>query len=598
MKLIGFKIRNIKSIKDTGWCHLSKNDNITVFAGQNEAGKSALLEGLNFFRNGSTAEFERLSKRTDSTHPYVECEFQLEEEDRQGNPDIINILGKLTNVRMYRGDVTKDDYGEIRLSAELMEIIEVELRKIVERGQERLGITKVATQKATPKKEDAPAEEVTPVPSPEPLPGPEELKKEIYQHFINHLPEFIYYDSFFSILPGTVRLEEIAKYKAIDDFQKVFHINFEEVLKKNTQARSSDLFNAMKEATVDLNTYWKQKQTTEEDDHYQYDIHLNPNEADQKLSVIEFLIHRNDGVSLFIEQKSKGFQWFSSFNLRLKALGVDSGNEHKFLILIDEPGQGLHETAQADVKAVLEELGKGGMQIAYTTHNPCLIGVSDEEILRIRLVYQTRRDGTKIKNIAQYSSSEGSQDALSPIITAMGINSVGQILDRAVMCVALEGITDHYYLTAMKKVLDIKESYSFIPAVGVTNIRPLVSILIGWEANFKAVFDDGEGKKTYKDLSKFLYPDDPLSLKKRVMKLDGFDGIEDLFSEDDFDKYVVHSSRTDRTIKNSAIAKTKKKELLARLFLEKVNTDLKAITLSRKTIDNFQKIFDWLKGTI
>lgn len=464
MKLIGFKIQNIKSIRDTGWCHLSDNDNITVFAGQNEAGKSAILEGLNFFKNGSTPEFERLSMRSDDLYPYVECEFLLEEIDRNADPDILDVIAKFSTIKMFRGDVSKDSYKELNFSEEFITSLGIEIDKKIEREKEQ------EKQKSSSQNSDAEPDEAV-VPSPEPNFDPESLKKEVIQHFINHLPEFIYYDSFTSILPGTIKVGEIDKNKAVVDFQKVFDIDFSEVIQKGVQARSSTMYNVIKNATQDLNSYWKQKQTTKEDDKYQYEVNLIPNEADPSLSTIEFLIHRNDGISLFIEQKSKGFQWFSSFNLRLKALGVDLKSNKRYLILIDEPGQGLHEKAQADVKEVLEELSQSGMQILYSTHNPCLIGVSDEEILRIRLVYQSQGDGTKIKNISQYSSAEGSKDALSPIITAMGINSIGQILDRTTLCVALEGITDHYYLTAMKKVLGVSENYSFVPAGGVPNVK-------------------------------------------------------------------------------------------------------------------------------
>ena len=41
MKLKTFRIKNIKSIIDSGVCHLA-SDNITIFAGQNESGKSAV----------------------------------------------------------------------------------------------------------------------------------------------------------------------------------------------------------------------------------------------------------------------------------------------------------------------------------------------------------------------------------------------------------------------------------------------------------------------------------------------------------------------------------------------------------------------------
>ena len=52
MKLKSFQIKNYKSIVDTGEVSLSGHDNITVLAGQNESGKSSILEALNAFETG------------------------------------------------------------------------------------------------------------------------------------------------------------------------------------------------------------------------------------------------------------------------------------------------------------------------------------------------------------------------------------------------------------------------------------------------------------------------------------------------------------------------------------------------------------------
>ena len=48
MKPIAFRIQDFKSISDTGVCHLS-TDGITVLAGENESGKTAILSALRDF---------------------------------------------------------------------------------------------------------------------------------------------------------------------------------------------------------------------------------------------------------------------------------------------------------------------------------------------------------------------------------------------------------------------------------------------------------------------------------------------------------------------------------------------------------------------
>ena len=587
MKLIGFRIQNIKSIKDSGLCHLSNTDNITIFAGQNEAGKSAILEGLDFFRNGLNEKFSKLSMRSDSTYPFVECKFELDSSDLKSDVDVSVVLNKVSTVSFTRGKTDSPDFHNIEISDETKALID----------------SFIPETELAPKVEAVPQEslegELQDLTTESEVTTKENIKDKILKHLLVRLPEFIYYDSFNSYLPGEIKLDEIDSSQAVKDFEKVFGINFKDLVGLTPQARQSCILKINNNATADLNEYWKQKLSDIEadtNDKYQYSISFHPN-IEPNSSIIDFMIHRNDETPLYIEQKSKGFQWFSAFHLRLKSIGVEN-TANKYIVLIDEPGQGLHEKAQSNVKAVLEELQLKGMQVLYTTHNPSLIGISDSEILRIRIVYQNRSEGTKIKNITQYSTISGSKDALSPIITAMGINSIGQILDRAIPCIVLEGITDHYYFTAMKKYLDIQEAYYFIPSVGVPNILPLISILIGWGADFKAIFDDGgAGNKVYKEIRKNLYPgtDNEETLNAKILKMDKFSGIEDLFSSADFDNYITGESRV-QDEKNSELAKRKKKELLARLFLEKISKNSPSITLSNETTSNFKKVFDWLKA--
>src|SRR4051812_49347351 len=81
MKLTAFRISKFKSIIESGECRLPA-DNILVLAGQNEAGKSAVLEALDFFRNGPSANFRKLHQRQ-GEGAEVLCKFVLEESDIQ-----------------------------------------------------------------------------------------------------------------------------------------------------------------------------------------------------------------------------------------------------------------------------------------------------------------------------------------------------------------------------------------------------------------------------------------------------------------------------------------------------------------------------------
>ena len=75
MRLTAFKIRNFRSIVDSGWNSLSP-DNITSLIGQNESGKTSVLEALHCFYHGNITD-EML--RSDLSMPVIACEFAVED---------------------------------------------------------------------------------------------------------------------------------------------------------------------------------------------------------------------------------------------------------------------------------------------------------------------------------------------------------------------------------------------------------------------------------------------------------------------------------------------------------------------------------------
>lgn len=585
MRLASFRIKNFKSIVDTGVCHLSENDNITVFAGQNEAGKSAVIEGLNFFNNGPSDNFEKLHKRRDED-PEVECEFvlSLEEIDEISTSTQNDLLknellqnNRLTFIRCVDSNGNLDDiFFNSETEDRLNPLFPVEKSDI-----KSLAIVDEQSVEVTDSAEEPNSEIKI------------KDKSELLEFLVPKMREFVFYDSFDDLLPGLITIKDIPKNSAVQDFQKVFGVNFATIVKKEGRGIPREEMILKEKASDDLNKYWTQK--LEKDSKYNFTVKIIQREPVEE-STVEFMVDRADNDPLYLEQKSKGFRWFSSFNLRLRALGVKEETIKNLVILIDEPGQGLHETAQKDLKQVLEELAKKGAQIIYTTHYPNLIGTVGQEFARIRLISNTNGNGTKAETVAQFASRAdvGASDALSPLITAMGIQSVGSLLDRSNYNVVVEGITDHYYLSAFARILQKDTNLSFIPACGVTNIPNLVSVLIGWGLNYKAVFDDdaSSGRKAYNLLKKEFYENDDSHAQEHILKIKGCNGIEDVFSQADFHKYVLDSAIPSGSVSLNSVLAAGKKEMLARLFLEKAESG--NVTLDQETQLKVSEVFDWL----
>jgi len=103
MKLTAFRIKNFRSIVDTGWQNLS-SDNITCLIGQNESGKTSVLEGLKVFYSGVISEDVL---RSDLSLPEVSCRFTIPKGwliEITNNPgtELKELLSELTHVELTR----------------------------------------------------------------------------------------------------------------------------------------------------------------------------------------------------------------------------------------------------------------------------------------------------------------------------------------------------------------------------------------------------------------------------------------------------------------------------------------------------------------
>ncbi|HJX71249.1 MAG TPA: AAA family ATPase, partial [Bacteroidales bacterium] len=104
MRFKGFKIKNYRSIVDSGW-NLLAYDNITALIGQNESGKTSVLEALMSFYDGKITDDVL---RSDMTFPVVSCMFELDGNvnqliDSSGVPEeLINILNNKKEIILER----------------------------------------------------------------------------------------------------------------------------------------------------------------------------------------------------------------------------------------------------------------------------------------------------------------------------------------------------------------------------------------------------------------------------------------------------------------------------------------------------------------
>jgi ABC-type ATPase involved in cell division len=124
MKLSAFRIRNFRSIVDTGWQTLSP-DNITCLIGQNESGKTSVLEGLKTFYSGVISEDVL---RSDLSLPQVSCRFSIPEGwllKVTNNPgtELKELLSGLSHIELTR-DWIADLSSVIKVSGEISQYLD------------------------------------------------------------------------------------------------------------------------------------------------------------------------------------------------------------------------------------------------------------------------------------------------------------------------------------------------------------------------------------------------------------------------------------------------------------------------------------------
>ena len=292
-----------------------------------------------------------------------------------------------------------------------------------------------------------------------------------------------------------------------------------------------------------------------------------------------------DTATYRAEQRSKGFQWFLSFYIKLNA----ESNKNTSIILVDEPGLYLHAKAQEDVLHLLEKLSKADeTSVIFTTHSPYLIDV--DNLNRVLLVEKDDRTGTHIVKCHKGAK----QDTLTPIITKMGFNisKANLIKEKNIL---LEGISDYYYLQAFKKILeydDILKNVSMIPSVGASQLPQLAALCVGWGLKYVALFDkDTEGIRNAEIVRKNL--GEFASVSHICDEEDC--AIEDLFSENDFNKFIlknIDKHKDDDTISNSKYLKGNNidKVLVAKLFFDSARK-IKTRNLEKTTVANFKTLY-------
>jgi len=582
MQLLKFRIKNYKSIIDSGDCYV--DERITILAGKNEAGKTAILEALEDFNRDKPIREEAKPLWDENAFPKIRVSMKLDSQEIKKLNEKFKVNGRNIEVinitKQYPNTYIVESLSDINPKLKNLQKIEEDISKLAEELKNKLPNFPISKESVKSKGLDILLREIdtfsqNALNALEPkerdkvskklrefkqkiisLQEIDNFKNEFHGYVIQNLiPNFILFRTFEDILPNQIPIAQVSNNSIVKDLFKISGINLSMI------QPSADIRKRIKEKEKINIKFKKEYQSFWTQDHSHLYMDLDSNS-------IYFFV--KEGKEYYKpEVRSKGRQWHLSFYIRVTARSLE-GNKN--IILIDDPGLFLHAKAQRDILEKLETTAEKN-QIIYATHSPYLI--PSKNLGRVRLVIKDDKEGTKIKKI----TAKADKETITPILTAIGEDiSVGIRVDKK-NSVIVEGYSDYLWLRAWEKLLDIDYKIYLIPAVGADSSIYIGCILIGWGLDPIFIFDnDGKGKQVAKKLKEKVLVDDERIIfvpERRKGR------IEDLFVGDD-KKYTSN--------------KNKSKVLLAQDFYIRVEKgEITTDKLSQDTKHNFQQIFDKLK---
>ncbi len=204
--------------------------------------------------------------------------------------------------------------------------------------------------------------------------------------------------------------------------------------------------------------------------------------------------NKNKRRTFNVNERSKGFQWFFNYMIKLKFNPRYTQIQENSIFLLDEPGSYLHSSAQSELLKELKVVSKSNT-IIYCTHSQFLLNPEDIKLGSIKIA--SKRNSKIELNLFGEFKGKRDSGALSPVYQALQINGVSDFFGEVIIT---EGITDFYVLRMLQESWNYpKKGTKIIPGSSAGSASTLISFALGFANDFRVVFDnDPAGIKAQK----------------------------------------------------------------------------------------------------
>ncbi len=642
MKLKKATIHKYKSFENDQ--EFDVQDDVTIFVGMNESGKTSILEAIaktNYFQNDKKFKFNK-------THDYPRR--QKKQMDKSG--EIAEAITLVYELDEKVKETISDRVGEKVFEQETVTItlkynnktsyvgLNANYEEFINHKTKKFGISSNALNEKLYKISDETGLEtlISEYKDDKIIAGLEKFKKyfknewkwsnPIKEYIARILldpnfPKFLYYDEYYS-LPSRITIEKLEDEDLSDEELKTA-----KALLELADLEPKDILEA-----TDFEDYIAELEATEaiiSDELFKYwstnknlniEFKIEPKEEEIKrtvtnnrgqsevvdVKIVEHILdirvknHRTR-VSLPLKNRSKGFNWFFSFLVWFKKIQEDKNS--KYILLLDEPGLNLHASAQQDMLDFIEDLSEN-YQILYTTHSP--FSIPSNKLERVRTVLETK-EGSKVSDSIQ----EKDPNTLFPLQAALGYD-IAQNLFISNKNLLVEGVSDLIILTTISGILEadnregLNEDITIVPTGGLERVATFISLLRGSKLEIACLLDSYTDQKGKAKMEKMIAS--KIIHKSKIRFFDEFlenyekADLEDLFAKNDYLKLFnsafsefsdVKVSDLDTGITtiiqqiNKQINKNRFNHYRPANELAKVATDKSFF--DKITLDNFEKVF-------
>jgi hypothetical protein len=364
------------------------------------------------------------------------------------------------------------------------------------------------------------------------LVGDDEVQGDLAELLASRLPRFLYFDGY-SVLPGRVsipRLQATAEEDLLPGERtalallRLAGVAADEFVESEYEVRKAALESAATTVSEEVFRYWSQNPalTVELDLDFREAGHNG--QGGPPFLDVRIRNHRHRVTTNFGE-RSGGLVWFFSFVAAFSELRESEG----LVLLLDEPGLGLHAAGQADLLRYVNEQLTGGHQVVYTTHSPFMVDAARPH--RVRTVEDVEGEGTQVRQGAAATS----RDTVLPLSGALAV-SLLEGLGAGRRTLLVGGVADLVYLEVMSGYLrdggrrGLDPAWRLLPTGGLAGL-PLLAALLGAPLEAPVLLEVGAGHPSVRALVEqgMVLPERLLALTELTGQSEA--GLEDLFDE-------------------------------------------------------------------